>query len=220
MNSSIILDEMLLVVEDDADLRDAICESLEGLGCRVNSVSTAEEALVRLREETYFAIVSDYRMPGMNGIELCRRAKQEFSRLKFIILTGYADKNTVLEGFRVGIDDLLEKPQDLGRLHDLADKFVRSRVDEISKEQEELKVIRKIFCDEANDILRDIETFIFKLEDSSAQSEVTDILFRKAHTLKGSAGAFQGAEKIGAVTHAYENLLQAIKRDVWCRLRH
>jgi len=212
MNSSIILDEMLLVVEDDADLRDAICESLEGLGCRVNSVSTAEEALVRLREETYFAIVSDYRMPGMNGIELCRRAKQEFSRLKFIILTGYADKNTVLEGFRVGIDDLLEKPQDLGRLHDLADKFVRSRVDEISKEQEELKVIRKIFCDEANDILRDIETFIFKLEDSSAQSEVTDILFRKAHTLKGSAGAFQGAEKIGAVTHAYENLLQAIKK--------
>ncbi|MEN9825151.1 MAG: histidine kinase, partial [Pseudomonadota bacterium] len=64
----------------------------------------------------------------------------------------------------------------------------------------------------ANDLLRDIETFIFKLEDSSPQSDVVDVLFRKAHTLKGSAGAFQGAEKIGAVTHAYENLLQAIKK--------
>jgi two-component system chemotaxis sensor kinase CheA len=212
MNSAIVINEKLLVVEDDNDLRDAICESLHGIGCQVIAAPNAEDALQSLRQDNFFAIVSDYRMPGMNGIELCRRVKQEFPRMKFVILTGYADKNAVLEGLRVGIDDLLEKPQDLIRLRDMAEKYVQNRQAEILQEQEELKVIRRIFCDEANDILRDIESYIFKLEDASAQSEVIDVLFRKAHTLKGSAGAFQGAEKIGAVTHAYENLLQAIKK--------
>ena len=212
MKSSILFNEKLLVVEDDADLRDAICESLNGIGCEISAVANAEDALDCLRQDTFFAIVSDYRMPGMNGLELCRRVKQEFPRMKFVILTGYADKSAVLEGLRVGIDDLLEKPQDLIRLRDMAEKFVQGRMSEIQQEQEELKVIRKIFCDEANDILRDIESYIFKLEDSESQAEVIDVLFRKAHTLKGSAGAFQGAEKISAVTHAYENLLQAIKK--------
>lgn len=212
MTNTFRLSETLLIVEDDLELREAICESLEGLQCPIQAVATGEDALNVLREKACFTVVSDYRMPGMNGLELCRRVKQEFPRLKFVILTGYADKQTVLDGFRVGIDDLLEKPQDLARLREMAEAFVQNRAQEVTQEQEELKVIRKIFCDEANDILRDIESLIFKLEESSTQSEVVDVLFRKAHTLKGSAGAFQGAEKISAVTHAYENLLQAIKK--------
>ncbi|MEY3903442.1 MAG: histidine kinase [Pseudomonadota bacterium] len=212
MNASFKITETLLIVEDDTELREAICETLDGLGCPIIAVPSAEDALVVMRDRVCFAVVSDYRMPGMNGIELCRRAKEEFPRLKFVILTGYADKQTVLEGFRHGIDDLLEKPQDLGRLCDMATAFVTQRQKEIEQDQEELKFIRKIFCDEANELLRDIEGLIFKLEDASGQSDVIDVLFRKAHTLKGSAGAFQGAEKISAVTHAYENLLQAIKK--------
>lgn len=212
MSKSLQVNETFLVVEDDADLRDAICESLAGLGCQIVPVSNGEDALAALRDHTCFAIVCDYRMPGMNGLELCRRAKMEFPRLKFLILTGAADKQTVLDGFQVGVDDLLEKPNDLGRLREVAEGFVHKRSQEIAQEQEELKVIRKIFCDEADDILRDIETLIFKLEDSPTQPDVIDVLFRKAHTLKGSAGAFQGTEKISAVTHAYENLLQAIKK--------
>ncbi|MFZ9519125.1 MAG: response regulator [Silvanigrellaceae bacterium] len=212
MNSNFKVNEYLLVVEDDFELREAICETLDAAGCPIHAVATAEDALTFVRNNTCFAIVSDFRMPGMNGIQLCKLVKEELPRVKFVILTGYADKQTVLDGFRVGIDDLLEKPQDLVRLREMADGFVSKRAAEVLQEQEELKVIRKIFCDEANDLLRDIESYIFKLEDSSGQSDVVDVLFRKAHTLKGSAGAFQGAEKIGAVTHAYENLLQAIKK--------
>lgn len=206
------LDEVLLVVEDDAELREAIVETVSDLGCAIHAVSNAEDALSYFRENRCFAVISDYRMPGMNGIELCRRVKQESSSIKFVILTGYADKQTVLDGFRVGIDDLLEKPQDLIRLREKAEGFVRERVTEVKKEQEELLLIRKVFCDEANDILRDLDTFIFKLEEIPLQPDVVDILFRKAHTLKGSAGAFQGAEKISTVTHAYENLLQSLKK--------
>lgn len=206
------LEEILLVVEDDPDLRDAIVESLQGLGCSIHSCGNAEDALLFSRENLCFAVISDYRMPGMNGIEFCRRLKQESPRIKFVILTGYADKQTVLDGFRVGIDDLLEKPQDLSRLREKAEIFVSERKVEVDRENEEMLVVRKIFCDEAADILRDLDAFIFKFEEVPLQPEVVDVLFRKAHTLKGSAGAFQGAEKISMVTHAYENLLQAIKK--------
>lgn len=206
------LEEILLVVEDDSDLREAIVESLQGLGCVIHSLGNAEDALAFSRENACFAVISDYRMPGMNGIEFCRRLKQESPRVKFVVLTGYADKQTVLDGFRVGIDDLLEKPQDLVRLREKAENFVSERKAEVKRENEEMLVVRKIFCDEAADILRDLDSFIFKLEEVPLQPEVVDVLFRKAHTLKGSAGAFQGAEKISRVTHAYENLLQAIKK--------
>jgi two-component system chemotaxis sensor kinase CheA len=206
------LEEILLVVEDDSDLREAIVESLQGLGCVIHSLGNAEDALAFSRENACFAVISDYRMPGMNGIEFCRRLKQESPRIKFVVLTGYADKQTVLDGFRVGIDDLLEKPQDLVRLREKAEIFVSERKAEVKRENEEMLVVRKIFCDEAADILRDLDAFIFKLEEVPLQPEVVDVLFRKAHTLKGSAGAFQGAEKISTVTHAYENLLQAIKK--------
>ena len=206
------LEEILLVVEDDSDLREAIVESLQGLDCVIHSLGNAEDALAFSRENACFAVISDYRMPGMNGIEFCRRLKQESPRIKFVVLTGYADKQTVLDGFRVGIDDLLEKPQDLVRLREKAEIFVSERKAEVKRENEEMLVVRKIFCDEAADILRDLDSFIFKLEEVPLQAEVVDVLFRKAHTLKGSAGAFQGAEKISTVTHAYENLLQAIKK--------
>jgi two-component system chemotaxis sensor kinase CheA len=210
--SSQKLNETLLIVEDDADMRDAIVESLQGLACRVQACANAEDALLFARANPCFAVFSDYRMPGMNGIEFCRRLKIDFPRVKFVVLTGFADKQTVLDGFRVGIDDLLEKPEDLVRLRDKADFFVRSRIEEVNKEQQEMIALRQVFCEEANDILRDIDTYIFKLEEVPPQPEVVDVLFRKAHTLKGSAAAFPGTEKLSMVTHSYENLLQSLRK--------
>lgn len=210
--TTMTLEEILLVVEDDPDLRDAIVESLQGLGCFIQSFGNAEDALVFSRENKCFAVISDYRMPGMNGIEFCRRLKQQSPRIKFVILSGYADKQTVLDGFRAGIDDLLEKPEDLARLREKAEIFVSERRLQVAKENEEMLVVRKIFCNEAADILRDIDAFIFKLGEVPLQPEVIDVLFTKAHTLRGSAGAFRGSEKILTVTYAYENLLQAIKK--------
>ncbi|NBX16629.1 MAG: response regulator [Proteobacteria bacterium] len=211
MNMTYALNEKMMVVEDDADLRDAISESLQGIGCEVIAAASGEDALEAMRQECVFAIVSDYRMPGINGLELCRRVKEEFPKVKFVILTGYADKNAVLEGLRVGIDDLLEKPQDLIRLRDMAEKFVSDRISAIKKEQEEMRLIRKIFCDDANSLLKDMEKNIVRIENADSQSEVVDDLFRRANALKESASAFQGAEKICAVTQAYENLFQAIR---------
>jgi len=206
------LNETLLIVEDDADMRDAILESLQGLGCSLFACANAEDALSFARENPCFAVFSDYRMPGMNGIEFCRRLKMDMPRINFVVLTGFADKQTVLDAFRVGIDDLLEKPEDLVRLRDKADAFVRARIEELNKEQQEMIVLRQVFCEEANDILRDLDTYIFKLEEVPPQPEVVDVLFRKAHTLKGSAAAFPGTEKLSMVTHAYENLLQSLRK--------
>jgi two-component system chemotaxis sensor kinase CheA len=210
--SSQKLKETLLVVEDDSDMRDAILESLQGLGCQLHACANAEDGLTFARSNPCFAVFSDYRMPGMNGIEFCRRLKIDFPRIKFVVLTGFADKQTVLDGFRVGIDDLLEKPEDLIRLRDKAESFVRARAEELAKEQQEMLALRQVFCEEANDILRDLDTYIFKLEEVPPQPEVVDVLFRKAHTLKGSAAAFPGTEKLSMDTHAYENLLQSLRK--------
>ena len=99
MNNNFKVNEFLLVVEDDSELREAICEALDSTGCPVHAVPTAEDALAFVRNNSCFAIVSDFRMSGMNGIQLCKQVKEELPRIKFVILTGYADKQTVLDGF-------------------------------------------------------------------------------------------------------------------------
>jgi two-component system chemotaxis sensor kinase CheA len=209
--TSVSLDEYFLIVEDDTDLREAIAECVTGLGCQIQAFSNAEDALEFAHLNKCFAVVSDYRMPGINGIEFCKRLKQESPKVKFVILTGYADKQTVLEGLRVGIDDLLEKPQDLARLREQAESYVRSRFAELKNEKEELLLLRRVFCDEANELMRDFEGIIFRLEEVPFQNECVDVLLRKVHTLKGSAAALAGAEKITSVAHAYENLLHSIQ---------
>ncbi|MEY4064951.1 MAG: hypothetical protein RIR26_1159 [Pseudomonadota bacterium] len=209
--TSVSLDEFLLIVEDDPDLRDAIAECVSGLGCHTHALGNAEDALEFARANKCFAVVSDYRMPGINGIEFCKRLKNDSPRIKFVILTGYADKQTVLEGLRVGIDDLLEKPQDLARLREQAESYVRGRLSELKKEKEESLELRQVFCDEANELSRDFEGMIFRLEEKPFQNEAVDVLLRKVHTLKGSAAAVTGAEKITVVSHAYENLLHSLK---------
>jgi two-component system chemotaxis sensor kinase CheA len=206
------ISEYLLIVESEPELREAIVEALAGLNCELHAVSSGDDAAVFVREHSCFAIVCADRLIDTSGAELCFRIKQEFPRLRFLVLSAHPEQPDGWEVDRTGIDDVLRRPQDLGRLHIIAGNYAQSRSVEIEQELEELMMIRKIFCDEANEILRDLESFIFRLEEVPMPMDVVDVLFRKVHTLKGSAGAFQGAEKVCSVTHACENLLQALKK--------
>lgn len=100
----------VLVVENDAGIRQSLFETLGALGFMVGEADNGEEALVRLRMVTYDAVLLDINMPGMGGMETCRKIFQAYPRLPVIMLTVRDDEEDIVEALDAGAHDYITKP--------------------------------------------------------------------------------------------------------------
>lgn len=100
----------VLVVENDAGIRQSLFETLGALGFRVGEADTGEEALLRLRMVTYDAVLLDINMPGMGGMETCRKIFQSSPRLPIIMLTVRDEEADIVEALDAGAHDYITKP--------------------------------------------------------------------------------------------------------------
>jgi two-component system response regulator FlrC len=111
----------ILIVEDDAALREALAETLAqqtaGHGLRVLSAENAEQALARLADETVSLVLADVRLgAGMDGRELLARIKARHPYLPVLLMTAYATVRDAVEAIRAGASDYIVKPFDPERL--------------------------------------------------------------------------------------------------------
>lgn len=104
----------VLVVDDSRAQRRLICAGLQGSGYTVLQAESADQALALFGQHGADLILSDWMMPGMTGIDLCRaiRGLSREDYVYFILFTAKADKAAVAEGLEVGADDFLPKPVD------------------------------------------------------------------------------------------------------------
>jgi two-component system response regulator HydG len=100
----------VLVVEDDDETRMALSESLEDLGHHVRSEPCAEKALTALEHDDVDAVLTDVRMPGMGGIEFCRRLSGDHPNLPVVVMTAYGDVDSAVGALRAGAFDFITKP--------------------------------------------------------------------------------------------------------------
>src|ERR1700742_101478 len=104
------LKNKVLVVEDDAGIRQSLFETLGALGFAVGEAHNGEKALVQLRMVNYDAVLLDINMPGMGGKETCRRICQSFPGLPVIMLTVRDAEDDVVEALDAGAFDYVTKP--------------------------------------------------------------------------------------------------------------
>jgi two-component system KDP operon response regulator KdpE len=100
----------VLIVEDDAGIRQSLFETLGALGFAIGEASNGEEAMTRLRMVDYEAVLLDINMPGMGGIETCRKICQDYPRLPIIMLTVLDQEDDKVEALDAGADDYVTKP--------------------------------------------------------------------------------------------------------------
>ena len=100
----------VLVVDDEADARVAIADLLTHDGFEVKTAGDAFKALGKLDEFEPDIVVSDLRMPGMDGLELMERLRTAPNPPRFVLLTGVSDVATAVEAMRRGAADYLTKP--------------------------------------------------------------------------------------------------------------
>jgi DNA-binding response OmpR family regulator len=99
----------ILLVEDDASVREAVTMALEGDGHRVETAVSGDEALARWRRSRPDLVLLDVMLPGADGLEVCRTVRRE-DQVPIIMLTARSDPIDVVLGLESGADDYVTKP--------------------------------------------------------------------------------------------------------------
>lgn len=102
----------LLVVEDEQDLRDLLSHSLGREGFRITAVESGEEALDLITDEAPDMVLLDLMLPGINGLEVCRKLKANpaTAAICVVMLTARGEEADIVTGLEMGADDYITKP--------------------------------------------------------------------------------------------------------------
>ncbi|MFT3728117.1 MAG: response regulator FixJ [Terricaulis sp.] len=100
------------IVDDDEAVRDSLSFTLQASDIDVATYPSALDFLTHVGELGQGLIITDVRMPGMNGLELVARLKEQHVTLPIIVLTGHADVAMAVEAMKAGVVDFIEKPFD------------------------------------------------------------------------------------------------------------
>jgi two-component system response regulator AtoC len=114
----------ILIVDDESIVRESLSDWLDGVGYDVEVAESGEEALRMIRQKKIKIMLADLVMPGMNGIELMKRAKQIVPTISTVIITAHATVQTAITAIREGAHDYVEKPFCPEKVELLIDKLV------------------------------------------------------------------------------------------------
>lgn len=117
----------IAIVDDEKDMRQSISQWLALSGFDTETYGSAEDALKGINADYPGIVVSDVRMPGMDGMQFLRKLKSVDSTLPVIMITGHGDVPMAVEAMRVGAFDFLEKPFNPDRMTELAKKATQAR---------------------------------------------------------------------------------------------
>ncbi|SPF80681.1 sigma-54-dependent transcriptional regulator [Pseudoprimorskyibacter insulae] len=117
----------IAIVDDEKDMRQSISQWLALSGYDTETFASAEEALGAVGPDYPGIVISDIKMPGMDGLQLLRKLMGSDSTLPVIMITGHGDVPIAVEAMRIGAFDFLEKPFNPDRMTELAKKATNSR---------------------------------------------------------------------------------------------
>jgi DNA-binding NtrC family response regulator len=106
----------VLIVDDEPDIANFIQGLLQDKSYNAKSVFTSEEALSFLEKCPTDIMITDIRMPGIDGLELMRQARESQPDLSCMIITGHGDMDTAVQAIRLGAADFFTKPFDFTKL--------------------------------------------------------------------------------------------------------
>ncbi len=105
-------EQHIFFVDDEPKVCKAVCRTLERLGSKVSCFARATDCLEQLHSQTCDLLITDVKMPGMDGIELLTEAKRIVPWLQVLVITGYGDIPMAVRALKAGALDFIEKPLD------------------------------------------------------------------------------------------------------------
>ncbi len=157
----------LLLVDDEQNILKSLKRLLIDVDCKVLTAESGEDGLKLLESNNIQVVVSDYRMPGMNGVEFLNKVKEKYPDTIRIVLSGYADAGVIVEAINMGhVYKFIPKPwDDQNLLTTVKDAFERHWLQkentelygELSIKYKELQNLTKTLEERVSERTRDIE---------------------------------------------------------------
>jgi DNA-binding NtrC family response regulator len=137
----------ILIVDDDKGICELLSSLVEGEGLRALAAGDGEMALKMIRSEDLDLLLLDIVMPGMDGMEVLRQAKDIDRELPVVLITGYADVAGAVKAMKAGAYDYLSKPfnnqEVIGIIHRaIADRGLKKKATELSSRLQEKTCLR------------------------------------------------------------------------------
>ena len=129
------MNNRLLIVDDEMNARDGLRKALERPEWIVETAADGRQALEKLSRRTFDVMLTDIRMPRMGGMELLRRAREQWPEMDVIVITAYGEVNNAVEAMKIGAHDYLQKPIDLDDLEIKVNRLLRYRQQSMVIEQ-------------------------------------------------------------------------------------
>ena len=136
----------ILLVDDEQDFTTALAKRFSVRGLDVETATNGKEALEKVKEHDFDAVLLDIAMPGWDGVETLKYLIQERADIQVVLLTGHATVEKGVEAMKLGALDLLEKPAEfqdlLNKIEEasakkavLVEERIESKLDEILKKK-------------------------------------------------------------------------------------
>ncbi|MGF1479703.1 MAG: response regulator [Cyanophyceae cyanobacterium] len=100
----------ILIVDDEKNIRNTIAQALESLGHFVHVAFDGKDAMMQLEADEYDLILTDLKMPGIDGLELLRRAVDEYPSVQIAVISAHGTVENAVEAMKLGAIDFLQKP--------------------------------------------------------------------------------------------------------------
>lgn len=124
------LDDYILIVDDEMGLREIFYELLENEGFKVLDARNGQEALTLLKSYSIFAVISDFKMPALNGVELCKKVKDINPNLPFILISAFtSDVKEILKYDDAHVDTVLQKPFSNHEITSVVKRYAQKRLE-------------------------------------------------------------------------------------------
>jgi DNA-binding NtrC family response regulator len=117
----------ILVVEDDQDIRDLLVETLQRSGFEIDTAENGKQGLQQFQAHHYDLILTDIRMPVMDGLQMLKMIKKEDSKMPIVVVTAYPSVDSAVECLVKGADDYLVKPIQMDDLNVKINKALDKR---------------------------------------------------------------------------------------------
>jgi YesN/AraC family two-component response regulator len=148
-----MMEETILIVDDEKDICEVLDISLSDLGYKVHTARDGEEALQVFEKMRPSIILTDIRMPGMDGIELLRRIKGHHPDTEVIMITGHGDMDLAVESLKLEATDFITKPIN-DELLEIALKRARERIFSRQKIKEYTENLERLVREQSEKLVK------------------------------------------------------------------
>ncbi len=181
----------IYVVDDERIIRVALADELRDAGYEVIEFANAKPALLQMKSETPDIVITDLKMPDINGIEFLKRIKEFNHNIYVVLMTAYSTVSTAVEAMKLGAYDYVEKPFDNEKILIIIEHIVELK--QIKTENRELKLKLK------HDY--DFSSFVGKSQEVSDIFELIKIVAHKTTSVLLTGETGTGKELVTNIIH-------------------